>query len=116
MRILVVEDNVELAQWLVRTLRKQQYTVDVISNGADADFALQSETYNLVVLDLALPKLDGKEVLRRLRARKDMTPVLVLTANWTMVPMTTWPSLLRLKNSKPASGCCFDARQGRLTR
>jgi two-component system response regulator TctD len=84
MRILVVEDNVELAQWLVRTLRKQQYTVDVIGNGADADFALQSETYNLVILDLALPKLDGKEVLRRLRARKNSVPVLVLTANNTI--------------------------------
>jgi two-component system response regulator TctD len=84
MRILVVEDNIDLAQWLVRTLRKQQYTVDLIDNGADADFALQSETYNLVILDLALPKLDGKEVLRRLRARKNAVPVLVLTANNSM--------------------------------
>jgi two-component system response regulator TctD len=84
MRILVVEDNVELAQWLVRTLRKQQYTVDVIDNGADADFALKSEVYNLVILDLALPRLDGKEVLRRLRARKNAVPVLVLTANNTI--------------------------------
>lgn len=84
MRILVVEDNTELAQWLSRTLRKEQYTVDCIDNGADADFALRSEKYNLVILDLALPKLDGKEVLRRLRARKDPTPVLVLTANNTI--------------------------------
>lgn len=84
MRILVVEDNAELAQWLARTLRKEQYTVDCIDNGADADFALKSEKYNLVILDLALPKLDGKEVLRRLRARQDTTPVLVLTANNTI--------------------------------
>lgn len=84
MRILVVEDNSELAQWLARTLRKEQYTVDCIDNGADADFALRSEKYDLVVLDLALPKLDGKEVLRRLRARQDQTPVLVLTANSTI--------------------------------
>ena len=84
MRILVVEDNAELAQWLARTLRKEQYTVDCINNGADADFALKSEKYNLVILDLALPKLDGKEVLRRLRARQDTTPVLVLTANNTI--------------------------------
>jgi two-component system response regulator TctD len=84
MRILVVEDNRELAQWLGRTLRKEQYTVDCIDNGIDADFALKSETYNLVILDLALPRLDGKEVLRRLRARKDSTPVLVLTANNTV--------------------------------
>ena len=84
MRILVVEDNIELAQWLVRTLRKDQYTVDCIDNGLDADFALKSEKYNLVILDLALPKLDGREVLRRLRARQDATPVLVLTANNTV--------------------------------
>lgn len=84
MRILVVEDNAELAQWLVRTLRHEQYTVDCIDNGADADFALKSEKYNLIILDLALPKMDGKEVLRRLRARQDTTPVLVLTANNTM--------------------------------
>jgi two-component system, OmpR family, response regulator TctD len=84
MRILVVEDNVELAQWLVRTLRKEQYTVDWIDNGSDADFALQSEHYSLIILDLELPKLGGKEVLRRLRARQNQTPVLVLTANNTI--------------------------------
>ena len=76
MRILVVEDNVELAQWLGRTLRKERYTVDCISDGAEADFVLKSEKYNLVILDLALPKLDGKEVLRRMRVRKDPTPAL----------------------------------------
>ena len=84
MRILVVEDNTELAQWLARTLRQEQYTVDCIGNGLDADFALKSEQYNLVILDLALPKLEGREVLRRLRARQDPTPVLVLTANNTI--------------------------------
>ncbi len=84
MRILVVEDNIELAQWLGRSLREEQYTVDCIDNGVDADFALKSGKYNLVILDLALPKLDGKEVLRRLRARQDPTPVLVLSANNTL--------------------------------
>jgi two-component system response regulator TctD len=84
MRILVVEDNAELAQWLGRTLRKELYTVDCIGDGAEADFVLKSEKYNLVILDLALPKLDGKEVLRRMRVRKDPTPVLVLTANNTI--------------------------------
>lgn len=81
MRILLVEDNAALADWLARALRKEQYTVDWIANGADADFALRSERYSLVILDLALPKMDGKEVLRRLRARKDETPVLILSAN-----------------------------------
>lgn len=84
MRILVVEDNIELAQWLVRTLRRENYAVDLIDNGLDADFALRSEKYNLVILDLELPKLGGKEVLRRLRERHDSTPVLILTANNTI--------------------------------
>lgn len=84
MRILLVEDNAALAGWLRRTLRKEQYTVDWIDNGADADYALRSESYNVVVLDLALPRLDGREVLKRLRARGDNTPVLILTANNTV--------------------------------
>lgn len=84
MRILLVEDNATLAEWLARTLRKEQYTVDWIGNGADADFALRSERYSLVILDLALPKMDGNAVLRRLRARGDETPVLILSANNTI--------------------------------
>jgi two-component system response regulator TctD len=84
MRILLVEDNKQLADWLCRTLRKDQYTVDWLDNGADADFVLRSEVYDLVILDLALPKLEGQEVLRRLRARNNRTPVMVLTANNTI--------------------------------
>src|ERR1700712_883513 len=81
MRLLLVEDNKVLADWLSRTLRKQQYAVDCVENGADADFVLRTETYDLVLLDLALPKLGGHEVLRRLRERGNTTPVLVLTAD-----------------------------------
>jgi len=83
MRLLLVEDNRTLADWLSRTLRKQHYTVDCVDNGADADFVLRSESFDLVILDLSLPKMDGQEVLRRLRARGTGTPVLVLTANNT---------------------------------
>ncbi|MEO5688687.1 MAG: response regulator [Burkholderiaceae bacterium] len=83
MRILLVEDNKVLADWLSRTLRKQQYAVDCVDNGADADFVLRTEQYDLVLLDLALPKLGGHEVLRRLRERGNATPVLVLTADNT---------------------------------
>jgi len=83
MRLLLVEDNRALADWLGRTLRKQNYTVDWVDNGADADFALRSETFDLVILDLTLPKMDGQEVLRRLRGRGNRTPVLVLTADNT---------------------------------
>jgi two-component system response regulator TctD len=83
MRLLLVEDNRSLADWLGRTLRAQHYTVDWVDNGADADFLLRSETFDLVILDLTLPKMDGQEVLRRLRGRGNRTPVLVLTANNT---------------------------------
>ena len=84
MRILLVEDNKPLADWLCRTLRKDQYTVDWLDNGADADAVLRTESYELVILDLALPRLDGQEVLRRLRARRNATPVLMLTADNTV--------------------------------
>ena len=83
MRLLLVEDNKVLADWLSRTLRKQQYAVDWIENGADADYVLRTETYDLVLLDLSLPRLGGHEVLRRLRERGNGTPVLVLTADNT---------------------------------
>jgi two-component system, OmpR family, response regulator TctD len=69
MRILLVEDNRTLADWLVRALQDDRYTIDCVYNGADADHLLCTQNYGLVILDLALPKLDGREVLRRLRKR-----------------------------------------------
>ena len=81
MRILLVEDNETLADWLQRTLRKAEYVVDWVGSGSDADTILRYETYNLVILDLALPKMDGRDVLRRMRERNNRTPVLVLTAD-----------------------------------
>ena len=67
MRLLLVEDNAVLADWLRRALRAGQYTVDWLAIGAEVDYLLRSETYDLVILDLGLPGLDGTEVLRRLR-------------------------------------------------
>src|SRR5271169_1910318 len=80
MRILLVEDNRTLADWLVRTLQRDRYTIDCVYDGADADHLLCTQTYELVILDLALPRLDGREVLRRMRRRSAETPVLILTA------------------------------------
>jgi two-component system, OmpR family, response regulator TctD len=80
MRILLVEDNRTLADWLVRALQRDRYTIDCVYDGADADHLLCTQNYELVILDLALPKLDGREVLRRLRKRSAETPVLILTA------------------------------------
>jgi two-component system response regulator TctD len=80
MKILLVEDNRSLSEWLARTLRAAQYTVECSYDGIDADHLLLVETYDLAILDLALPGLDGREVLRRLRGRKNPMPVLILTA------------------------------------
>ncbi len=81
MRILLIEDNRELADWLGRLLRKSRYVVDCVHDGGEADAALLTQTYDLVLLDLALPEMGGIEVLRRFRGRKGTTPVIILTAN-----------------------------------
>jgi two-component system response regulator TctD len=80
MKILLVEDNRALSEWLARTLRTDRYTVECVYDGEDADQLLRTETYDLVILDLALPGKDGREVLRRLRGRQNPVPVLILTA------------------------------------
>ena len=82
MRLLLVEDHADLAEWVAKTLRHAGYVLDVLERGDHADAALRTQTYDLVILDLSLPGMDGLEVLRRLRAREQgpPTPVLVLTA------------------------------------
>ncbi len=80
MRLLIVEDTADLAEAIAGRLRKLGYAVDIVGDGEEADELLRSESYNLVVLDLMLPGIGGKEVLHRLRQRRSRTPVLVLTA------------------------------------
>ncbi len=80
MRILIVEDNAVLADGLQRSLRQSAYTVECAATGEEADAKLSNQTYSLVILDLGLPRMDGLEVLRYLRARGSRTPVLILTA------------------------------------
>jgi two-component system OmpR family response regulator len=80
MRILVVEDDSLLAQGLTRILSRAGHAVDQAENGLQADKALRTAPYELVVLDIGLPDIDGFEVLRRLRRRHAATNVLVLTA------------------------------------
>jgi two-component system OmpR family response regulator len=79
-RILIAEDDRVLADGLSRSLRAGGYAVDVVEAGHDAESALLAQPYDLVILDLGLPGLSGLEVLRRLRARRNLVPVLVLTA------------------------------------
>jgi two-component system OmpR family response regulator len=84
MKVLVAEDDAELAAALTRALSQAAYTVDSVTDGDAANRALASTAYDLLVLDLALPKVDGLAVLRRLRDRRSLIPVLVLTARDTL--------------------------------
>jgi two-component system, OmpR family, response regulator len=79
-RILLVEDNELLADGLLRSLTLPGYAVDHTSSGEKADDYLKIENYDLVVLDVGLPGINGFEVLRRLRQRESKAPVLILTA------------------------------------
>lgn len=80
MRILIAEDDQVLADGLLRSLRGAGYAVDHVATGSEADAALASHEFDLVILDLGLPRLHGLEVLRKLRARGSSMPVLILTA------------------------------------
>lgn len=80
MRILVVEDDADLADILRRALTEQLYHVDLAHDGESAQHLAQSEDFDLVVLDLMLPKLDGITVCRNLRQAGKTTPVIMLTA------------------------------------
>ena len=80
MRVLIAEDDPVLADGLTRSLRGSDYAVDCVTDGGEADHVLSAQNYDLVILDIGLPRLDGYEVLRRLRHRGSKTPVLILTA------------------------------------
>ncbi|MCS4292594.1 DNA-binding response OmpR family regulator [Comamonas sp. BIGb0152] len=81
MKILLVEDNLELAQSLAELLRQHAFVVDHVDRGDAADQLLSQSHYDLLLLDLNLPQLSGKALLRRLRERGDSLPVIVLTAS-----------------------------------
>jgi two-component system OmpR family response regulator len=80
MRILIAEDDSILADGLTRSLRNNGYAVDAVSDGAAADAALAVQEFDLLILDLGLPRMTGLEVLARLRGRNSHLPVLILTA------------------------------------
>lgn len=84
MRLLLVEDDEILGDGLVAGLTMEGYAVDWLTNGKLADEALKLNSYELIVLDLNLPDMDGLAILRALRSRKDETPVMVLTARDTI--------------------------------
>ena len=80
MRLLLVEDDPMIGETVLDVLRAEHFAVDWVKDGEMADTALRSARYDLVLLDLGLPRRDGLDVLKALRQRKDATPVLVVTA------------------------------------
>jgi len=80
MRILIAEDDSILADGLTRSLRLNGYAVDAVSDGIAADSALRSQEFDLLILDLGLPRMSGLEVLSNLRSKNSHLPVLILTA------------------------------------
>ncbi len=83
MRILLVEDNQTLADGLASILRGSGYAVDRVADGASAEAVAAAEIYDLVILDLNLPEMDGLDVLRSMRARQNRAAVMILTARGT---------------------------------
>lgn len=80
MRLLLVEDDTMIGESVLDLLRDEGYAVDWVKDGEIALSVLESQSYDLILLDLGLPKCDGLTVLRTLRGRKNRTPVLVATA------------------------------------
>lgn len=80
MRLLLVEDDAMIGETVLQVLRAEHYAVDWVRDGNMAEEALRAESYDLVLLDLGLPGRSGLEVLRALRARRNVVPVLVATA------------------------------------
>ena len=80
MRILLVEDDIALAEGIRTALKPEGYTVDWLQDGSSALHALSTESFELAILDLGLPRMDGLHVLKHLRAAANPVPVLVLTA------------------------------------
>ena len=80
MRILIVEDEADLLAGLAKALREENYAVDTAEDGEEGFYKAESWDYDVIILDIMLPKLDGWEILQRLRKMGKKTPVLMLTA------------------------------------
>jgi heavy metal response regulator len=80
MRLLIVEDDTNMARFLQKGLQEERYAVDVMTDGEKGLLVASVTPYDLIILDVMLPKLDGLAVCARLRAERKMTPILLLTA------------------------------------
>ncbi len=84
MRILIVEDDADLSHWLSRIMETEGYAVEVVDKGRQAVLVATQQDFDVVILDIGLPDIDGFEVLRRLREAEQNMPVLFLTARDTL--------------------------------
>jgi DNA-binding response OmpR family regulator len=80
MRLLLIEDEEKVSRLIVRGLTAERFAVDVAADGSSGLELAQTYTYDLIILDLMLPRLSGTEVLRQIRAKNEHVPVLILTA------------------------------------
>lgn len=80
MRVILVEDNLSLAKGIENALKDQGHAVDHLDDGLDADAFLSHQSADVAIIDINLPRLSGIEIIRRLRARGDTIPALILTA------------------------------------
>lgn len=80
MRILVIEDENKVADFIKRGLKEEGYSVDVVFDGEEGHFQATSNEYDVIILDLMLPKMDGITLCKKLRQKKVTTPILMLTA------------------------------------
>lgn len=80
MRILIVEDEVRLAEALGQIMKENKYTVDIVNDGEAGYDCAMSGIYDVIVLDVMLPRMNGFEVVRQMRKEKNQTPVIILTA------------------------------------
>jgi heavy metal response regulator len=80
MRILVIEDEKKVAHFIKKGLEEEHYAVDIAYDGETGLYMIEVNEYDLVVLDLMIPKIDGWEVLKRIRENKNNVPILILTA------------------------------------
>src|SRR5580704_13953981 len=89
MRLLLIEDDRMISESLETALRQSGYAVDVAGNAETGELSLAGQQYDLVLLDLGLPDGSGLDILRKLRARRDQIPVLILTARDTLKDVVT---------------------------
>ena len=118
MRLLIAEDELDLAEALTVFFERNHFTVDAVHNGADAyDYGVSGE-YDAIILDVMMPKMNGIQVLERLRAEGVKTPIMMLTAKGqrrtalpasTPVRTTTCPSPSTLTSLSPGCGPCSAA-------